>query len=275
MSRYGPPGEPPGPGSRPEEYGPPADPWEAPPAESWRDLTTPPAGYPEPAYRPGPPSSDPGYGEHRYGEHQYADQRYGDQTYPLPSQPEYSYPEQGRGYGPPGGGQPPPEWDPAYVPPGGESRRRPIGLYALVTVLVVLAATGVGYALYLLSGDDSNQPGPVAPGGTPSAGASQPAGPEATRDNIGMNAAMALIDDCLVNDGSAGEPQMRIVPCDGAEGNGPVFQVLEIFNERVEGEGAAANQQAQGICADTEGYTHHYYEVGDTASFVLCMTELE
>jgi hypothetical protein len=141
-----------------------------------------------------------------------------------------------------------------------------------MVVLVVLAAVGVGYALYLLSGEES-EPGAT---GTPDPTATGDPGPSpgpsgSPVDNIGMNAAMARVEDCLVNDGTAEQPQMRIVPCDAAEEDGQVFQVLAIFEERIEGEGEAANEQAQAICADTEGYTHHYYEVGDAASFVLCM----
>ena len=163
-----------------------------------------------------------------------------------------------------------------YAGRSGPPPRRNVGLYALVALLVVLAAGAVGYALYLLSGDD---PETTADGETPaptaSAGPSSSAGPSGSpRDNIGMNATMAQVDDCLVNDGTAEQPQMRIVACDTEEDT-QVFHVLAIFSERVEGEGAAANEQAQAICSDTEGYKFHYYEVSDGASFVICMTERE
>jgi hypothetical protein len=152
--------------------------------------------------------------------------------------------------------------------------RRNVGLYAVVALLVVLAAGGVGYALYLLSGGDGDTTadGPT-PAATTSAGPSGSPAPGGTpRDNIGMNAAMAQVDDCLVNDGTVDDPRMRIVACD-AEEDAQVFQVLAIFGDRVEGEGAAANEHAQSICSGTEGYEYHYYEVGDGASFVLCMTD--
>lgn len=162
-----------------------------------------------------------------------------------------------------------------YAGRSGPPPRRNVGLYALVTLLVVLAAGAVGYALFLLSGDQPEQTG--AGGGTPaptaSAGPSGSAAPsDAPRDNIGMNAAMAQVDDCLVNDGTAEQPQMRIVPCD-TETEAQVYQVLAIFSERVDGEGPAANEQAQEICSGTEGYRFHYYEVSETAGFVLCMTD--
>lgn len=246
MSHYGPPGEPPE--QRPGPYGPPADPWgERPtepwggrPSEPWSDQVTRQQSF-SPGSAAGPPAAGPPYG--------------------------------------PAGG---PDLPPGYgtgpdLPPGygllDEPRRRPIGLYAVVAVIVVLAAVGVGYALFLLSGDDGGQLDALPPA-TPDPTASPSTTGQADRDNIGMNAAMALVSDCLVNDGTANEPQMRIVPCDTDE-EAQLYQVLEIFNERVEGEGQAANEQAQRICRDTEGYTHHYYEVGQTASFVLCMAEQE
>jgi hypothetical protein len=154
--------------------------------------------------------------------------------------------------------------------------RRNVGLYALVAVLVVLAAGAVGYALYLLSGDDPAEPaaGGDTPAPTTSAAPSgSPAASAPPRDNIGMNAAMAQVDDCLVNDGTDEQPQMRIVACDADDGS-QVYQVLAIFTERIEAEGAAADEQAQEICSGTEGYRYHYYEVNDSAGFVLCMTDV-
>jgi hypothetical protein len=233
MSHYGPPGEP---GRRyPDDYGPPSDPWgTAPVADSWGDYGNPP--YADPPY------PDP--------------YREGDQRGYRERDPDVDW-------------APPP---PPLPPP-----RRTTGLYALVTVLVLLAASGVGYALYLLSAEDGDGGGATAGGQTPTPVATtessaSPAPSGTPRDNIGLNAATAQVDDCLINDGSSGQPQMRVVPCDTDE-DGQVFQVLAIFNERVEGDGA--NEQAQAICADTEGYRYHYYEVSESASFVLCMTERE
>lgn len=239
MSRHGLPGEPPDPYQGPDEYGnPPSDPW----------GTQVPGGY----------QPDPRYGGYAEPYPPPYEQPYPEQQYLEPPHPE-PYPE--------------PAYREPYPPP-----RRNLGLYATVVVLVVLAAAGVGYALYLLSGEEGD-------GGTPGALASADPGPAATTDptaspdpagsppdNIGMNAAMAQIDDCLVNDGTAEQPQMRIVACD-AEEPSQVFRVLAVVDERIEGEGEAANQQAQSACGGTEGYTHHYYEVGDGTSFVLCMAE--
>lgn len=250
MSRHGLPGEPPDPYRGPDQYGnPPSDPWGAP--------------------VPGPYQPDPGYG----GYAEPYPPPY-EQPYPEPyHEPPYQQPPYREPYPEPYRDPYPPQPPPAPPPP-----RRNLGLYVTVVVLVVLAAAGVGYALYLLSGDegDPGTPGTLATAGPSPAATGDPTaspGPAGSPpDNIGMNAAMARVEDCLVNDGSAEQPQMRIVPCDADEAS-QVFRVLAIVDERIEGEGEAANQQAQSACAETDGYTHHYYEVGDGASFVLCMAE--
>lgn len=169
--------------------------------------------------------------------------------------------------------------------------RRSIVLYAVVAVLAVLAAVGVGYALFLLtSGDDDQSAGstPLATG-SPSAeangdgaddGAEEGDGEESgdpDADTLGMNAAMAQEGDCLANDGTPDNPQLRIVACDDEEeaAAGQIFRVVAVVSARVEGEGSEANEEAQEICAETDDYTHHYYEVADDASFVLCMAEVD
>jgi hypothetical protein len=144
-----------------------------------------------------------------------------------------------------------------------------------MAVLVLLAAAGVGYALFLLSGDGdsgaANPPGPISTGtATPDPSAS-PA------DNIGLSAAAARADDCLVNDGTTAETAMRIVRCDEPPAeDGVVYRVLEVVSQRVEGEDdESRHASAQAICDQIDGYTHHYYEVGEQTSFVLCMAELD
>lgn len=167
-----------------------------------------------------------------------------------------------------------------------ESPRRPLLLYGAVAVLAVLAAAGVGYALFLLTSGDSDPVAvePTAPlvTGSPTASPAgedeEAVGEEGTDgDTTGMNAAMARVEDCLVNDGTPDNPQMRIVACDDEDEAeaGQLFEVLAVVEEEIEGEGSAANEQAQEACAATDDYTHHYYEVADEASFVLCMAERE
>lgn len=254
MSRYGSPEEPYE--SSRDDYGPPSDPWGH-TAGAWSDAPTSALG----GHPAGPPQPPAGYGP----------------GYPPSgAAPQPPYPPSGAAPYPPHSAGPDPVVIRPATPPR-PPRSRPVGLYLMVAALVLLAGAGVAYALFLLTGDDGEPLGgataspSVDPTGTPPATPS----PEATeRNNLGMNAAMALVDDCLVNDGTMELPQMRIVPCDTDE-SGQVFQVLAIFDEEVEGEGETADKQAQEICADVDGYTHHYYEVGEAASFVLCLTELD
>jgi hypothetical protein len=134
----------------------------------------------------------------------------------------------------------------------------------VVAVVVLLAASGVGYALYVLSGD-----------GEPGVAATTGPGPSASpRDNVGLSAAVAEVGDCLANDGTFDQPQMRIVRCGEPEGES--YEVLAVLEERAAGSTKSdQDASAQQICADVEGYTHHYFEVGEQSSFVLCMTEQE
>jgi hypothetical protein len=153
-------------------------------------------------------------------------------------------------------------------------------MFTLVAVLVVVLAAAVGSVLFVVSGEDGpssagpaegtvDPTGPVPPTGAPDS-------PEATpNDNIGMNAAMALVDDCVVNDGTEQDVQLRIIRCDDEVAGGVVFKVLAVFTEKVTGDEEERLAQAQQICEDTEGYSHHYYEVGENVapSFVLCMAQ--
>ena len=278
MSRYGSPEEPYG--SARDDYGPPSDPWGH-TAEAWSDAVTPPAGHPVPpaGHHPAPPAGypmpldgqptpPPGYPPQRPAPPYQGTAR----PHPL-SQAEP---------GPSSPAPPPAGPDPMVLPSAGRpprsARSRLLGLYAMVAALVLVAAAGVGYALFLLTGDDEPDENlTVAPTTTPPATGDPTPATEPTpnpRDNLGMNAAMALVDDCLVNDGTMDDPQMRIVSCDTDESS-QVFRVLAIFDEEVEGQGEVADEQAQQICADVDGYTHHYYEVGEAASFVLCLAELD
>ncbi|MPZ28055.1 MAG: hypothetical protein GEV12_17010 [Micromonosporaceae bacterium] len=227
------------------DYGPPSDPWgEAPDvwdpaAGTWRQPAGAghgaPTGAPVPGAGPGPgrPGAGPG------------------SAYPPP---------------------PPPHTDVPFRPP---PPRRNLGLYAVVAVLVLLAAAGAGYALYLLSGDDGDAGANPTPGVTATGGATGTPGPSGSPpDRIGLSAAAARADDCLVNEGTTDQTQMRIVRCDGDDlpDAAVVFRVLAVVDEQVTGEdGDARHLSAQQICAEVDGYTHHYFEIGDEASFVLCM----
>lgn len=245
MSHQGPPG-----GSYPDPpYDPPSDPWGG-HEEAWHDPTV-----PQPGYR-GSPS------------HHAPDSSYGGQ----PSVAGAPYQS---------AGAPTPVWEPVsraepeMAPSPPPDRRGSTLLFVAVGMLVLVIAAAVGYAFFLLSGDDVDTVGGGgAPAITPPSGvASASPDPGSTQDNIGLNAAMAQVGDCLTNLGTDLEPQLQVVSCE-EEQDGPVYEVLEKFEVRVEG----ANREeqdasAQDTCGDVEGYTHHYYEVSPSLSFVLCMAE--
>src|SRR5690606_32659992 len=134
-------------------------------------------------------------------------------------------------------------WGPSARPPP-VARRGSTLLFIAVGTLVLVIAAAVGYALYLLSGDEDN---PAGGGGgpataPPSAGPTGTPDPGSTQDNIGLNAAMAQVGDCLTNLGTDLEPQLQVVSCE-EEQDGPVYEVLEKFEVRVEG-GNRAEQDA-------------------------------
>lgn len=240
--------EPHGPGG----YRPPADPWGQ-SQGSWADLTTPqprygdrpdPGGYDQPTHRQasGPPTAP-----------------YGQQHYQQPYHQPYA--------------EPYPEGSPWEAP-----RPRRTGLVAtLVVLLVLVLAGGVGLTLFLVSGGGEDDPLLTGDGATsdPSATGSPGENGEVPENRIGLNATVALVDDCMVNDAESAEPEMRIVPCDTDE-DGPVYQVLARFDQQVNGDtNEELDQSAQQICAAAEGYEYFYRFIGPTEdqSFVLCMIE--
>jgi hypothetical protein len=230
---------------------PPSDPWSqgpdgGPDGGQWSDRTVPqvPGG---PGIRPGPPPYDSG------------------------GWPDVD-PEPDSG------------WDSSSpLSPGRPRRRGNALLFVAVGVLVLVVAGAVGYALYLLSGEEGDPTGFQLPTpeanatGAPTAGSpAAPSGepePDSTQNNIGLNATMAREGDCLVNHGTNAEPEMQIVPCESEEASA-VYQVLAKFDLLVDGDDRAAQDaSAQDTCRETAGYTHHYFEVSESASFVLCMSE--
>ncbi|HLU33797.1 MAG TPA: hypothetical protein VKZ74_07295 [Natronosporangium sp.] len=256
MSHQGPPG-----GGYPERpYDPPSDPWGGTQEDAWRDPLAPSGGYRElPPY-------------YRDGDHQGGGYRGG------------GYHEAGYGRRDPAGG-PTAAYgacsyqsaEPGVAPRAADRRDRRGGalLFVAVGVLVLVIAAAVGYALYLLSGDGDATADGGGPATAPaSAVPTGTAEPSPGQDNIGLNAATAREGDCLTNLGTDVEPQLQVVACDDEDLDGPVYQVLEKFEVSV----AGANREeqdasAQETCGDVEGYTHHYFEVSPTLSFVLCMEQ--
>lgn len=227
----------------PDDYGSPP-PAAAGRGSAWRDLTSP---------QPPPPPDSTSYLD-----------------YPTAAQPVYRDDARDRRHDGPWEHPPPPR------------RRRTLLVGLLVVALLLVVGGGVLATLsWVASGEaepDTTAVGPVGPTGTPQPQASEepddePADPQA---RIGMSAAVVEPDDCMVNDGTDLEPEMRIIDCDDPEQVRTVYRVLTRFDEPIEGETEQEwDQAAQQLCAEEEEYEVHYRFVADNQddSFVLCMVE--
>lgn len=244
MSSYGPPGP-----------GQPDDPYNQQPQYG---------GYPPP-----PPTSGPG-------------------GYPPPPS---SYPPPGDPYGQPGdpygqpvsGGYPPPppptaQWGQpgpvGYQPPPTPPRRGGGGKIALIiglVVLLMLALCGVGVWWLLRDTDDTDsnaQPtptvsAPVDPSGDPSGEPSPSASPSSASPSPSSDSGTFAKGDCVVNDGTADDAELRKVPC------GPnTYEVLSRIPFTTDGEKCKTDP----IFGDPESdanYTHD--NPIDAADYVLCL----
>lgn len=153
---------------------------------------------------------------------------------------------------------------PAPPPPA----RHNTALLVALALAVLVAAAALATTVYVVSGDEpAAAPSPSPDTGT---GGGTTPGPRPSTDNLGLAAGFARVGDCLVNDGTADEPQMRITLCDADE-EGPVYRVLARFDTLVEDDDGARR-----VCGSTDGYRYHYYFIneGRDEGFVLCMTDV-
>src|SRR5690606_24033077 len=160
---------------------------------------------------------------------------------------------------------------------GHPPQRRSGLLILLLAVLVLVVAGGVWATLRWVSDEPGRQvTGPGGPSGGPSPSATTEGEPaEVPDDRTGMGPVVAQPGDCLVNEGTASEPAMRIVPCDTDEDT-TVYRVLARFNEQVSGDTPEEqDRSAQEICLGTENYEVHYRFVAADPedSFVLCLDQ--
>lgn len=250
MSRDGPQS---GPYQPDEPYHPPSDPWDG--QDPWGGPTMPNAPYGGGGQSGGWPTGSqetayvPGSG-------------YGAPTSPVST--GYGYPPQQ------------PAWAAPAAPP--PPSRRSWWLIALVAVLVLVVAGGVSAALFLLrdppgGGDATPTAGPTATATPTATGEPEPS----AQTTVGLEAAFARPDDCVVNVGTEDAVELQIVDCDdpGVAGDTTLYQVLTRYD------GGPANQDvAEEKCGEDPGvgnYTNWYYFDSPTPelSFVLCLNEIE
>ncbi|BCJ65531.1 LppU/SCO3897 family protein [Polymorphospora rubra] len=257
MSSYGPPGpgQPDDPYNQQPQYGgyPPPPP------------TSGPGGYPP------PPSSYPPPGD-----------PYGQPGDPY-GQPGDPYGQPGDPYGQPvSGGYPPPppptaQWGQpgpvGYQPPPAPPRRGGGGKIALIiglVVLLMLALCGVGVWWLLRDTDQNAQPTPTAsapvdPSGDPSGEPSPSASPSSASPSPSPSSDSGTFakGDCVVNDGTADDAELRKVPC------GPdTYEVLSRIPFTTDGEKCKTDPIFGDPDSDAN-YTHD--NPIDAADYVLCL----
>ena len=153
--------------------------------------------------------------------------------------------------------RPAPAWNPPPPPPPPPPRRN-FPTMVLVAVLAVLAGGGLATTAWLLLGrEESPQP-------TTDASTAPPAYP-GPRPQTSEDARFVAKGQCVRNEGTNKEPQLRVVVCAAN-----TYEVLKRIDGRTTGE-----KDAIGKCANVTGYTEWYYydTEYDDIDFVLCLRE--
>ena len=152
----------------------------------------------------------------------------------------------------------PPAWgQPATPPP----RRRNTPIVALVVVLGLLICGGLGTTAWLIVNRDNSAGDDTRAVPTSTAATTQgQAEPRSSAD-----ARFVLKGECVRNEGTADEPDMKIVPC--ASGT---YEVLKRVDGRTTGEADAESK-----CSKVADYTKWYFYDSelDSLDFVLCLRE--
>jgi|tagenome__1003787_1003787.scaffolds.fasta_scaffold20054983_1 hypothetical protein len=148
--------------------------------------------------------------------------------------------------------------DSRWTPPPSRPRRN-TPVLALVVVLGLLIATGVGAAAWLFKErhDRAGQEPQTAVSSTADAGTPPLNGEDARFD--------VKAGDCVVNEGTDEKPDMRKNVCTSG-----TYQVLKRINGKTTGE-----KDAEGKCSKVRGYTKWYFYDSplDDLDFVLCLKE--
>jgi len=147
-------------------------------------------------------------------------------------------------------------WD-RQPPPPPPKRNTPI--IALVVTLGLLIVVGLGATAWLLNerNNNSNEASPSASATTPVAGPA-PQGSEDARFYVKKG-------DCVVNEGTDGEPNMRATACTSG-----TYEVLDRIKGKTTGE-----KDAERKCSKVTGYTKWFFYDSplDDLDFVLCLKE--
>ncbi len=186
---------------------------------------------------------------------------------PYPAQQPYSEASD------PWGGQ-----DPSWIPhqqqyaasphpppaPLRENRQRPrrgFAMGATVAVLSVLIGGGLATAAWFTLGGGGEEPEKPATIAATAPAVSVPRAPSSE------DARFAAKGQCVRNEGTNTEPELRIVEC-----TANTYEILKRIDGRTTGE-----KDAVGKCAKVANYTKWYYydTEYDDVDFVLCLREYE
>ena len=192
----------------------------------------------------GPPVPPPAHQETGWGGHPTSIPPHMDSSLGYPS---YAGPD-------PVGGAP---WgQPAGPPP----RRRNTPIVALVVVLGLLICGGLGTTAWLIAKRNNATTRTGALPTTAVATTPAQAEPKSSED-----ARFVVKGECVRNQGTPDEPDMKIVPC--ASGT---FEVLKRVDGRTTGEA-----DAEAKCSKVPSYTKWYFYDSelDSLDFVLCLRE--
>ncbi|MEE6258406.1 LppU/SCO3897 family protein [Plantactinospora sonchi] len=267
---YPPPPPPPGsyPTSSPGGYPPPSDPASGyppppgtgypPPTPEWGQPANP--GYPPPPTGGewGQPPTSGGPQQPPYGSDQ-----------PQSGPPAAPYGQPGAGYGQPGGGYGQP--GAPLGPPTAEKKGGGLKIALIIggIVLLLLCLCGIGGVVWAVNqgDDDPNDPvGAPTPSASASAGPSRPSSAPTTADapTTGDEEDFKT-GDCLVNDGSDDDPELRKVPC------GPnTYEVLSRIPFTIDGDRCKDDPIFGSPQTDVNYVYDDSMDIGD---FVLCLKE--
>ena len=220
----------------------PGQPWSGGSSDSDEPYTEPADPWGEHGGPPLPPHHEPAWGAH-----------------PTSMPPHLDSSLDYVGYGAePAVGAPPPAWGQPAAP---APPRRNTPIVALVVVLGLLICGGLGTTAWLIANRDNSSGGDQGALPTTSTAATA-ANPEPRSSE---DARFVAKGECVRNEGSPDQPDMKIVPC--ASGT---YQVLKRVDGRTTGEADAESK-----CSKVPDYTKWYFYDSelDSLDFVLCLRE--
>ncbi|GIF11476.1 LppU/SCO3897 family protein [Actinoplanes teichomyceticus] len=197
------------------------------------------SGPPRPGGRPEEPYAEP---SDPWGDNSRV---VNDPAWPTPQVPPQRYPPQ-------------PAWPQPQPPsPPAAQQRRGFALGALIAVLSVLVGGGLATTVWFLLGREDRMKTPVA-AATTTVGTMP-------RPQTSSDARFAGKGQCVRNEGTNTEPELRVVGCAAN-----TYEVLKRIDGRATGE-----KDAVAKCSKVPGYTKWYYydTEYDDVDFVLCLRE--